>query len=121
MEEAAAARRSWDDIGVAVRRMSPVRSVGRLLLALSLTLAPAAMITERPAFAEAREIAVGTELQATSDVTLHRAEIAKGSKVAVTRVLKRAGRVDGVSVALADGHVVKMTLAQVRAFFRVVD
>ncbi len=61
-------------------------------------------------------IDVGTELMATSDVTLHRAEIAKGSKVSVTKV-----QVDGLNVALADGHVVKVTMAQVHTYFRVVD
>lgn len=100
-----------------------MRPVLRLLLAIALTAAPVAgvMVAEGAAYAEDREIAVGTELQATSDVTLHKAEIAKGSKVNVTKVMRRGQRIDGVSVALADGHVVKMTLAQVRAFFRVLQ
>lgn len=97
----------------------------RLLLtvALAALAAPAAstVIGEGVACADDRhEIAVGTALQATSDVTLHRAEIAKGSRVNVTKLLIRAGRLDGVSVALADGHVVKVTLAQLHSFFRVV-
>lgn len=66
------------------------------------------------------DIAVGTSLQATSDVTLHRAEIAKGSRVNVTKLLVRAGRLHGVSVALADGHVVKVSLTQLHSFFRIV-
>jgi prepilin-type processing-associated H-X9-DG protein len=67
-----------------------------------------------------REIAVGTELMATADVTLHKAEIAKGSRVSVTKVLRHGNVIDGVNVALADGHVVKMSLAQVHSYFRVV-
>ncbi len=66
-------------------------------------------------------IAVGTELEATTDVTLHRAEIAKGSKVSVTQVLGHSGQVEGLSVALADGHVVKVTMSQVHTYFRVVQ
>jgi prepilin-type processing-associated H-X9-DG protein len=38
----------------------------------------------------------------------------------VTKVTLHKGQIDAVNVALADGHVVKMTLAQVRSFFRVV-
>ena len=79
-------------------------------------------VGERTAMAdEDRDpIDVGTELQATSDVTLHQAEIAKGSRVSVTKLLVHSGKLDGVSVALADGHVVKVTVAQVHTFFRVV-
>ena len=100
--------------------MSQLRS---LLVAIALTAVPAAgvVLTPAAACANEREIAVGTELQATSDVTLHKAEIAKGSRVSVTKVSKHDGRIDGVSVALADGHVVKMTLNQVQTFFRVVE
>jgi hypothetical protein len=100
----------------------------RLALAAALTLAvPAAVgVTlvcgERAAFAdeERSDIAVGTELEATSDVTLHQAEIAKGSKVSVTKVLGKSGQIDGLSVALADGHVVKVTMTQVHSYFRVI-
>ena len=63
-------------------------------------------------------ITVGTELVATADVTLHKAEISKGSHVSVTKVTMRDGHVDAVSVALADGHVVKVTLGTVRSYFR---
>lgn len=64
---------------------------------------------------------MGTELQAIVDVTLHRAEIAKGSRVNVTRVVERDGHVDAVDVALADGHVVKLSAAIVHASFRLVS
>lgn len=89
-----------------------------VLLLVALAAVPA--IGEGVARAEDRALEVGTELQATSNVTLHKAEIAKGSRVSVTRLLMRGGHIEGVSVALADGHVVKVTLAQVRTYFRVV-
>lgn len=96
-----------------------------LLLTVALgVLVPAAgvAVSEGVALADddRSDIAVGTALQATSDVTLHKAEIAKGSRVSVTKVLVHAGRLDGVSVALADGHVVKMTASQLHSFFRIV-
>ncbi|APR85009.1 Hypothetical protein A7982_10358 [Minicystis rosea] len=98
--------------------------LARILLTVALAACAVPMVSvvgEAAALADDQdELAIGTELQATSDVTLHQAEIAKGSRVNVTKVLVRAGRVDGVSVALADGHVVKMTLGQVHTFFRVV-
>ncbi|MFT3775079.1 MAG: hypothetical protein QM820_57765 [Minicystis sp.] len=94
-----------------------------LTVALAAFAAPAVSVVMGEATAladDGNEIAVGTELQATSDVTLHQAEISKGSRVNVTKLLVRSGRLDGVSVALADGHVVKMTLSQLHSFFRVV-
>ena len=106
--------------------------LSRLAVLVALATVPVAYVTmgmvgvpgggEGVAFADDNrsDIDVGTELEATSDVTLHRAEIAKGSKVSVTRVLVRSGQVDGVSVALADGHVVKVTMTQVHSYFRVV-
>jgi hypothetical protein len=94
------------------------------MLAVALAvLAPAAgaVVNEGVARADGgADIAVGTSLQATSDVTLHQAEIAKGSRVNVTKLLVRAGRLHGVSVALADGHVVKVSLTQLHSFFRIV-
>jgi hypothetical protein len=96
----------------------------RLALAILLALAavPAAgVMAERPAAAAESPLQVGTELVATTDVTLHQAEIAKGSRVSVTKLSQNAGKVDAVSVALADGHVVKVTIAQVHTFFRVAD
>jgi hypothetical protein len=77
---------------------------------------------ERAALAEEeRAIGVGTELVAVTDVTLHKAEIAKGSRVSVTRVELRDGKLDGVSVALADGHVVKLPMTTVHTYFQVAD
>jgi hypothetical protein len=93
-----------------------------LLVALLAVAAPVATLLSEPTAAaeDRREIAVGTELQATSNVTLHRAEIREGSRVSVTKLLVRGGRLDGVAVALADGHVVRITLSQMHTFFRVV-
>jgi hypothetical protein len=94
-------------------------------LAFALVLAAAAVpvaTLARPAvaLADERPIEVGTELMATSDVTLHKAEIAKGSRVSVTQLSRRAGLVESVNVELADGHVVKVSIAQVHTFFSVV-
>ena len=89
----------------------------RIAAAIALALL-ATGITE--ARAEEDAISIGTELMATSDVTLHRAEIARGSKVSVTKLNLREGKLDSVNVALADGHVVKMPLVAVRSYFRVV-
>jgi hypothetical protein len=112
------------DIPVVVRTLVRVSRACRLALALFLALpavpAVAALEGPREAWADEPTIDVGTELMATSDVTLHTAEIAKGSRVSVTKLSRNAGQVDAVSVALADGHVVKVTMAQVHTFFRVV-
>lgn len=69
--------------------------------------------------AEENDLEVGTELVATADVALHKAEIAKGSRVSVTKLLHSRGRLDGVDVALADGHVVKVTMGTVRTYFEI--
>ena len=66
-------------------------------------------------------LAVGTELLATTDFTVHKAEIAKGSRVSVTKLITRDGHIDSVNVALPDGHVVKMPIGAVRSYFRVVS
>ena len=68
--------------------------------------------------AEESDLVVGTELVATADVALHKADIAKGSHVSITRLLLSRGRLDGFDVALADGHVVKVTLGTVRSYFQ---
>jgi prepilin-type processing-associated H-X9-DG protein len=113
-----------DDIPVVVRTIFRVMRIPRLTLALLLALAavPAGEALLGAGVAQAAEdpIAVGTELMATADVTLHKAEIAKGSKVSVTKLSRTGGQVDAVNVALADGHVVKVTMAQVHTYFRVV-
>lgn len=109
---------SWCVLSFAMPRAS--RLALSVLLALA-TVPAAGVLVGRPAMAaEDPAITVGTELMATSDVTLHKAEIAKGSKVSVTKVSKSGGQVDAVNVALADGHVVKVTIAQVHTYFRVV-
>jgi prepilin-type processing-associated H-X9-DG protein len=127
-----------DDRPLAVRTIVRVPRSYRLALALFLAFAavPAAdTLREQQAFSmgalppnpraealadEEQPIGVGTELMATTDVTLHTAEIAKGSRVSVTKLSRTGGQVETVNVALADGHVVKVTMAQVHTFFRVV-
>ena len=111
-----------------VRTIIRVSRAARLAVALFLSVAaaPAAHLAGVPgssseARADERAIDVGTELMATSDVTLHTAEIAKGSRVSVTKLTRAGGQVDAINVALADGHVVKVTMAQVHTFFRVVE
>jgi hypothetical protein len=118
----------WDDILVVVRTIIRVNRARHLAVALFVAVAvgPAfpvsgGMLGYGEARADERPIDVGTELMATSDVTLHKAQISKGSRVNVTKLSRNGEHVDAVSVALADGHVVKMTLAQVHTFFRVVD
>jgi hypothetical protein len=69
--------------------------------------------------AEEGDLVVGTELVATADIALHKADIAKGSHVSVTRLLLSRGHLDGIDVALADGHVVKVTLGTVRTYFQI--
>jgi prepilin-type processing-associated H-X9-DG protein len=97
--------------------MVRVLRVQRIAAAIALVLLAAGGNEAR---AEDDAISIGTELMATADVTLHKAEIARGSKVSVTKLNLREGKVDSVNVALADGHVVKMPLAAVRSYFRVV-
>jgi hypothetical protein len=109
-----------------VRTIFRVRRFLRLLLAGALAAAVSPVVVaapgERAALAEEeRAIGVGTELVAVTDVTLHKAEIAKGSRVSVTRVELRDGKLDGVSVALADGHVVKLPMTTVHTYFQVAD
>src|SRR5262252_471912 len=90
--------------------------------ALAFVALPAAEIASpTPARAETPDIRVGTELVALTNATLGKAEILKGSKVVVTKLLGGAGKVEGVAVALADGHVVKVALATVRSLFRIAD
>jgi prepilin-type processing-associated H-X9-DG protein len=94
-----------------------------LLAALLATLAaPAmdAMLGHNAALAaEEHDLTVGTELVATADIALHKADITKGSRVSVTKLLLSRGHLDGINVALADGHVVKVTLGTVRSYFQI--
>lgn len=112
------------DNPVVVRTLVRVSRPYPLALALFLAFAAVPAVDALGASSEAGAdepvIDVGTELMATTDVTLHMAEIAKGSRVSVTKLNRSGGQVDAVSVALADGHVVKVTMAQVHTFFRVV-
>ena len=104
---------------------SSPRHAARLAVARFTLAALAAVAALLPSAADARspdELAVGTELQAVADVALHRAAIAKGSKVAITKVAVDRGDVANVDLELADGHVVQhVGIRTVRAFFRVVD
>ena len=53
---------------------------------------------------------------------LHKAEIAKGSKVSVTKLDKREGHVASVDVELADGHIVpRVQMGTIRSLFRVAE
>ena len=65
-------------------------------------------------------IAVGTELVAVADVTLRRVGLVKGSRVSVTKLSRRAGRLLSVDVELPDGYVLqRVAIGTVRALFRV--
>jgi hypothetical protein len=104
-----------------VRTIVRVMRASALAVLLALAAVPAASVlgAGEALAEEERPISVGTELVATADVTLHKAEIAKGSRVSVTKLSRSGGQIDAVSVALADGHVVKVTMAQVHTYFRV--
>jgi hypothetical protein len=67
------------------------------------------------------EITVGAQLEALSDVTVGRAELIKGSKVNVVKVLLRQGRLTSVDVELADGQVARAPATTVRTHFRVIS
>ena len=104
--------------------MVRMRSLSRVVLvaALAFVAVPALdAVGANEARADEAPIEVGTQLVATQDVTLHRAEIQKGSRVSVTKLSQRSGRVEGVHVALADGHVVKVPMGFVHTYFRVAE
>jgi hypothetical protein len=88
--------------------------------AFALNAYPGPMLAVAREHGQDQDVAVGAELLAIRDVTLHRAEIARGSRVSVTGVIQHDGHIDAVEVALADGHVVKLSAALVHASFRVV-
>jgi hypothetical protein len=74
---------------------------------------------ETSSFLEA--LTVGTELMAMDDIRLARAEVAKGAKVSISKLLVRQGRIASVDVVLADGYVIKkVALGTIRDFFRIV-
>ncbi|WP_237245004.1 MULTISPECIES: hypothetical protein [Sorangium] len=66
-------------------------------------------------------IAVGVQLEALADVKVARAEVARGSRVSVARLIERQGQVTAVDVELADGHIARVAMATVRASFRVLS
>jgi hypothetical protein len=83
--------------------------------------APTALADSAQVRAESpAEITVGAQLEALSDVMVGRAELAKGSKVSVVKVLLRQGRLTSVDVELADGQVARAPATTVRTHFRVV-
>lgn len=89
--------------------------------ALSLTTPLAHADSEEARVEAAADIAVGTRLEALDTVTLSRAEISKGSRVSVTKLLHRQGRLASVDVELADGMVARVGIDKVRAVFRVLE
>ncbi len=66
-------------------------------------------------------IAVGVQLEALADVKVARAEVARGSRVSVARLIERQGRLTALDVELADGHIARVAMATVRASFRVLS
>jgi hypothetical protein len=99
------------------------RAAAAFVLALGVAAPAASILTAGPARAAAPDdLAVGTQLMAVEDVALQRASIAKGSKVAVTKLSVTHGAVATVDLELADGHVVPhVGIRTVRTFFRVCD
>lgn len=115
--------------------MSVVRMIFRtsklapLLAALGLVILPARITaasdsdsqqsTERDA---QPELSAGTKLVATGDVKVRRVQIAKGSRLLVTNVARRAGRIASVDVELPDGYVLRSVgIRTILALFRVVS
>ena len=87
--------------------------MSRLLCAL---IVGAALVMGAPSQARADEgISVGAELVALSDVTLSKAEIVKGARVSVAKLMQH----DVALVELADGHMVKVAIGTLRSLFRV--
>ncbi|WP_437835360.1 hypothetical protein [Sorangium sp. So ce1153] len=66
-------------------------------------------------------IAVGAQLEAVADVKVARAEVARGSRVSVARLIERQGQLTAVDVELADGHIARVAMATVRTSFRVLS
>jgi hypothetical protein len=90
-------------------------------VALGLASAPAIdLVSPTEARAES-DLLVGKQLQALADVSIHKAEIAKGTLVHITKLVASAGKIEAVAVELGDGQVVKMALSTVRTFFKVVE
>ena len=113
-----------DDTRVAARTIVRMTKLPRVVLATLLALLAAPVLdatlgNNAALAAEENDLLVGTELVATADVALHKAEIAKGSHVSITKLLVSRGHLDGVNVALADGHVVNVTLGTVRSYFQI--
>jgi hypothetical protein len=102
--------------------------VRRFALGFAAAIAAATALTGSAALADEpgvraespADIKVGAQLEALSDVTLGRAELAKGSKVNVVKVLLRQGHLTSVDVELADGQVTRAPATTVRTYFRVV-
>jgi hypothetical protein len=109
--------------------MAGMRRLLKRILALAVLVASPSLFEgdktwgERQAHAETAsagdDLAVGVELLAVEDVSMHRAELVKGARVSVTKRNLRDGRLESVSVALADGHVLKLPIGAVRTYFRV--
>jgi hypothetical protein len=82
------------------------------------------VVSQKEASAETsflEALTVGTELMAMDDIRLARAEVAKGAKVSISKLLVRQGRIASVDVVLADGYVIKkVALGTIRDFFRIV-
>ncbi|WP_437798700.1 hypothetical protein [Sorangium sp. So ce693] len=101
-------------------------TTGGLLVAVVAALAVvvpagAAGASEETSAKVASGIAVGVQLEALSDVKVARAEVARGSRVSVARLIERQGQLTAVDVELADGHIARVAMATVRKSFRVLS
>ncbi|WP_437761737.1 hypothetical protein WMF27_03155 [Sorangium sp. So ce281] len=83
--------------------------------------AGAARASEETPAKVANGLAVGAQLEALADVKVARAEVARGSRVSVARLIERQGQLTAVDVELADGHVARVAMATVRTSFRVLS
>ncbi|AUX39428.1 hypothetical protein SOCE26_008190 [Sorangium cellulosum] len=81
----------------------------------------AAAASEEAATTASDGLAVGAQLEALADVKVARAEVARGSRVNVTRLIEQQGRLTAIDVELADGHIARVAMTTVRASFRVLS
>ncbi|WP_437677575.1 hypothetical protein [Sorangium sp. So ce131] len=101
-------------------------TAGSLIVAVVAALAVvvpggAAAASEEAAATASDGLAVGAQLEALADVKVARAEVARGSRVSITRLIERQGHVAAVDVELADGHIARVAVATVRASFRILS
>ncbi|MGK3967032.1 hypothetical protein WMF38_23020 [Sorangium sp. So ce118] len=106
---------------IRTRRSTAGSLIVAVVAALAVVPGGAAEAAEEAPAKVSSGIAVGVQLEAVADVKVARAEVARGSRVSVARLIERQGRLTAVDVELADGHIARVAMATVRASFRVLS